>query len=63
MFLGSNMHVMMQTSEEGDRPCLPRGLSVMNAYTQMTTGSKGVVVIVKNLTTDWITITKGVKIT
>ena len=30
LFLGSNMHVMMQTLEEGDGPYLPHGLSVMN---------------------------------
>ena len=63
MFVGSKVHVMMQTLEVGDRPCLPHGLSVMNTYTKMTTESKQVAVIVKNLTTALITITKGVKIT
>ena len=62
MFLGSNMHVMMQTLEDGDGPCLPHGLSIMNTYTEMTTGSKQVVVMVKNLTAAPVTITKGVKI-
>ena len=63
MFLGSNVHMMMQTLKDGDRPYLPHSLSIMNTYTEMTTGSKSVVVVVKNLTTALITITKGVKIT
>ena len=40
MFLGSSMHVMMQTLEEEDGSCLPHGMSVMNTYTEMTTRSK-----------------------
>ena len=40
MFLGNNMHMMMQTFEEKDVSCLPHGLSVMNTYTEMTIGSK-----------------------
>ena len=62
MFLAINMHVMTQTLEEGDGPCLPHGLSIMNTYTEMATGSKQVVVVVKNLTATLITITKGFKI-
>ena len=62
MFLGSSMYVMIQTLEEGDSPCLPPGLSIMNTYTKMATGSKWVVVMVKNLTATQITIAKGVKI-
>ena len=62
MFLSSNMHVMIQTLEEGDGPCLPHSLSIMNTYTKMTTGSKWVVVVVKNLTAAPVTITRGVKI-
>ena len=44
-------------------PILPHGLSVTNTYTEMTTGSKWVAVVVKNLTATLITITKGVKVT
>ena len=62
MFLGSNMHVMMQALKGGDGPCLPHGLSVMNTYTNVTTGSKWVAVVVKNLTASLITITKGIKV-
>ena len=62
MFLGSNMYMMMQTLEKGDGSCLPHRLSIMNTYTKMTTGSKWVVVVVKNLTATLITIAKGVKI-
>ena len=47
----------------GDRPCLPHCLNIMHAYTEMTTGSKWVAVIVKNLTAALIIITKQVKIT
>ena len=49
IFLGSNMHMMMQILEGGDGPCLPYNLSVMNTYTKMTTGSKQVAVMVVNL--------------
>ena len=49
IFLGSNMHMMMQILEGGDGPCLPHSLSVMNTYTEMTTRSKWVAVVVKNL--------------
>ena len=62
MFLGSNMHVMMQTLEEGERPHLPHGLNIMNTYTKMTTESKQVVVMVKNLIAAPITIVRGLKI-
>ena len=61
-FLGSNMHVMTQALEEEDEPHLPHGLSVMNTYTEMATGSKWIVAVVKNLTTALITIVKGVNI-
>ena len=63
MFVGSNMHTMMQSWEGGDGPCLPHGLSVMNTYTEMTTRSKWVAVVVKNLTATLITIAKGIKVT
>ena len=55
--------MMMQTLEGGDRPCLPHGLSVMNTFTEMTTGSKSVPVMVKSLTAALITSAKGVKVT
>ena len=44
-----------------DPACLT--LHVMNTYTEMTTGSKQVAVMVKNLTATLITITKGVRVT
>ena len=40
MFLGSNMHVMMETLKEGDGPCLSHSLGIMNTYTKMTACSK-----------------------
>ena len=62
MFLGSNLHVMMQVLQQGDGSCLPHELSIINTYTRMATGSKQVAVMVKNLTATLITIAKGVKI-
>ena len=62
MLLGSNMHVMTQTLRGGNGPHLPYGLSVVNTYTKGTTGSKCVVVVVKNLMAILITITKGIKV-
>ena len=40
MFLGSNLHVMMQALKGSDIPCLPQSLSFMNTYTELTTRSK-----------------------
>ena len=62
MFLGSNMHVMMQALKEGTGSCLPHRLSIRNTYTEKATGNKRIVVLVKNLTTAPITITKGLNI-
>ena len=56
MFLVSNLHVMMQALEKGDGSCLPCGLSIMNTYTEIATGNKEVVVMVKNLMATLITI-------
>ena len=57
------MYVMIQAPEKGEDPCLPHGLSVMDTYTKMTTGSMCVAVVIKNQTASPITIGKGVKIT
>ena len=57
------MHMMMQTLEGGNGPCLPHGLSVTNTYTEMTAGSKQVAIMVKNLTATSITITKAINVT
>ena len=63
LLLGSNMHVMTQTLRGGNGPHLPHGLSVVNMYTKVTTGSKQVAVVVKNLMAILITIAKGIKVT
>ena len=63
MLLGNNMHVITQSLREGDGLHLPHGLSVMNMYTKVISGSKWVVVVVKNLMAVPITISKGVKVT
>ena len=46
MFLGSNMHVMTQALKEGIGSHSPHGLSIINTYTKMSTGSKRVAVMV-----------------
>ena len=48
--------------ERGDGPHLPHGLSVVNTYTKVISGSKWVAVVVKNLMATLITIAKGVKV-
>ena len=63
ILLGNDIQVMKQTLEGGDGPFPPHSLSVVNTYTEMTTRSKQVVVVVKNLTDAPITITKDVKVT
>ena len=62
MCLDSGMHVMMQ-GLEGNNTYWPHRLSMLNTYTEMTTGLKQVVVMVKNLTVAPIIIAKGVRIT
>ena len=57
------MHVMTQTLKGGDGLHFAHGLSVVNTYTEVTTGSKQVAVVVKNLPAIPITIAKGNKIT
>ena len=63
MLLDNNMHVMVQTLRGGDGLCFPHSLSIMNTYTELTTRSKWVAVVVKNLTATPITLTKGIKVT
>ena len=62
LLLGNNMYVMTQSLEGGEGPHLPHGLSVENIYTEVISGSKRVMVVVKNLTAIPITIAKGVKV-
>ena len=54
---------MTQCLKRSDGSHMPDGLSVVNMYTKVTSGSKQVVVVVKNLMAFEITITNGVKIT
>ena len=63
LLLGNSMHVMTQSLKGGDEPHLTHGVSVVNTYTKMISGSNWVAVVVKNLTAITITISKGVKIT
>ena len=40
MLLGNNMYVMIQSLKGGDGPPLASGLSVVNTYTEVISGSK-----------------------
>ena len=40
LLLGNNMHVMTQSLKGGDGPHLPHGLTVVNTYTKIISGSK-----------------------
>ena len=62
MLLRNNMHVMTQVLKEGVGPHMPHGLSVVNTYTKVFSGSKWVAVVVKNLMVFPITIAKGIKV-
>ena len=59
---GNSMYMMTQAPEKGEEPCLPHGLCLVNTYTEMTTGSKHVAIVIKNKTAVPITISKGIKI-
>ena len=48
MFVGCNLHMMMHALCKGYKP-LPHGLAVQNMYTEMVTGNKSTVVVVRNL--------------
>ena len=63
MLWGNGMYIMTLTPEKGKEPCLPYGLCVANTYTKMTTGSKCVVIVIKNQMAVSITTGKGIKIT
>ena len=60
---GNGMYVMTQAPEKVEEPWLPYGLCMANTYTEMTTGSKCVAIVIKNQIPMQITIGKGVKIT
>ena len=62
MLLGNNMYIMTQAPEKDEEPCLSYGLSMANTYTEMTTGSKHVAIVVKNQTAVLIIIGKGIKV-
>ena len=63
LLLANNMDVMTQSLKGGDGPHLLLGLSGVNTYTEVISGSKQVAVVVKNLMAILITITKDVKVT
>ena len=55
------MYKITQAPEKGKQPCLPHGLSVMNTYTEVTTGRRHVAIVIKNQTAVPIIISKGIK--
>ena len=59
---GNGMYLVTQAPEKGEEPCLPHGLCVVNIYTEMTTGSKCVAIVIENQMAALITISKGLKI-
>ena len=50
LLLGNSMHVRTQSLKGVVEPYVPHGLSVVNTYTKVISGSKWVAVVVKNLT-------------
>ena len=56
------MYVMTQSLKGGDGPHLSHGLSVVNTYTEVISGSRWVAVVVKNLMATPITMTKNIKV-
>ena len=63
VLLGNNMYVMTQAQEKGREPCLPHSLSVVNTYTEMTTVSRYVAIVIKNQTAALIIVSKGINVT
>ena len=60
---GNSMYIMTQAPEKGEESSMPYGLCEANTYTEVTTVSKGVAVVIKNQMAVLITIGKGIKIT
>ena len=50
VLLGNNMYVMTKGPEMGEEPCLSHGLSMVNTYTEMTSASRHIPVVIKNQT-------------
>ena len=63
LLLGNNMHVMTHSLKGDEGFHLPHGLSVVGTYTEVISGSKQVMVVMKNLTAVPITISKSIKAT
>ena len=60
--LFNNMYIMAQAPAKGKEPCLPQGLSMVNTYTEMTTGRRCVAVVINNQTPVLIITSKGIKV-
>ena len=50
VLLGNNLYIMTQAPGKREEPCLLHGLSMVNTYTEMTTGSRHITVVIKNQT-------------
>ena len=57
------MYIMTQAPEKGEEPCLPHGLRMVNTYTEMTTESRHIALVIKNQTAAPLIIGKNVKVT
>ena len=54
---------MTQAPEKGEEPCLSHSVGVVNTYTEKTTWSRYVTIVIKNQTAVPIIIGKGIKVT
>ena len=59
--LGCKMNIMTHGLEKRS-PHLPLGIEMLSTYATFTTGSNKVAVVLKNTTSDWIEIPKGVPV-
>ena len=62
LLLGNNMHVMTQSLKEGDEPHLPHGLSVVNTYANVISGSMWVAVVVETWWLPWSLLPRVLKL-
>ena len=62
VLVGNYMYVMTQAPGKGEEPSLPHGLSMANTYTEITTRSRCVAVVMNNQTATPVIISKGVKV-
>ena len=62
VLLCNNIYIMTHAPEKGEETCLLHGLSMVDTYTEMTTGSRHVTVVIKDETAEPIIVGKGIKV-